>query len=278
MLGFQRAPKDFETWLACATRGLCDHSREFAGAEFEDHYAAACEDLERQGLTEAEVTTRALSGLGDPRKLRRRLRKIYLTTNDECRLTKVSNYLAHSAPPPIRKMPPLSWSQWIDISLVVAFPFLVAIGVFGALFATGNAEIADILLDVLFFILASVVVAIVLPAGVVLLLERAVRNPAPTLEAYLKPQVKVRMALGFIVIIHVLFAIKFGDVTMACVLFVSGLCCAVATLLVPDLGSKLERYPSRNQSPVVIEARQKYQQWLGEEGVPVSDNDTPRPA
>jgi hypothetical protein len=279
MLGFQRTPKDFETWLANATRGLCAHSRKIAGAEFEDHYAAACEDLESQGLTGVEVTARALSGLGDPRKLRRRLKRIYLTTYDEMLLNQLMLQLHVFAPSVSRKAPPLSWPLRVAIGLAVGFPFLVAIGLFGALFVAGNK---DALLG-LFFVLTVPMVVVVLPVGGLLLLHKAADKPTskirrmPTLEAYLKYNARLGMYVGMMCI-SVALLLGFDDFTRSIIYSGFGLWSVVISLHLSRLASKLERHPSRNESPAVIKVRKMHRDWRGVAGVDMPDDDTPRPA
>lgn len=85
-LFMKNRPQTFGAWFDDATRGFCDFAKGQVREEYEDHFTAAYEDLRTKGLGEEEAERAAVSSLGDARKVRRQLRKVYLTWQEEKRL------------------------------------------------------------------------------------------------------------------------------------------------------------------------------------------------
>jgi len=79
----------FDAWFDSATRGLCDFAKTQVREEYEDHFAAAYEDLRAKGLGEEEAERAAVGSLGDARKIRRQLKKVYLTWGEERELAPI---------------------------------------------------------------------------------------------------------------------------------------------------------------------------------------------
>lgn len=73
----------FDAWLAKATRGLCDFAKGQVREEYEDHFAAAYEELRAEGLGEEEAEAAAVQSLGDGGKIRRKLKRIFLTSGED---------------------------------------------------------------------------------------------------------------------------------------------------------------------------------------------------
>jgi hypothetical protein len=69
----------FDAWMDDATRGLCDFAKGQVREEYEDHFAAAYEDLRAEGLGDKEAEEEAVETLGDAREVRRQLREVYFT-------------------------------------------------------------------------------------------------------------------------------------------------------------------------------------------------------
>lgn len=90
-MGFftRNRPRTFDAWFDDATRGLCDFAKTWVREEYEDHFAAAYEDLRAEGLGEDEAEEAAVETLGNAGHVRRQLRKVYLTRGEGKRLERI---------------------------------------------------------------------------------------------------------------------------------------------------------------------------------------------
>lgn len=97
----------FDAWLAKATRGLCDFAKGQVREEYEDHFAPAYEELRAEGLGEDKAERAAVRSLGDAKKIRRQLKKVYLTQREDRVLGKIAS--SRSKIRSARETRPPSW-------------------------------------------------------------------------------------------------------------------------------------------------------------------------
>lgn len=84
-------PGVLDTWLAIATRGLCDNARERVSAEIRQHVAVAIDDCRARGVQDADALQQAerdaVASLGNPSKARREFKKTHLTKREAALLS-----------------------------------------------------------------------------------------------------------------------------------------------------------------------------------------------
>lgn len=73
----------FETWLATATKGLCDPAIARIREEMEAHYSAANDDAIANGVTADQAALYAVTSLGDAYAARRAFRRQHLTCREQ---------------------------------------------------------------------------------------------------------------------------------------------------------------------------------------------------
>jgi len=71
-----------DTWLATATRDLCDDAKARVCAEVEAHFAAAYDAMVAQGHSQSAAQGHAMELLGSARKARRRYARTFVTRSD----------------------------------------------------------------------------------------------------------------------------------------------------------------------------------------------------
>jgi hypothetical protein len=124
---FRRQPQSLDAWVAMATSGLCDDSRERIGEEIESHYTETLAKAEADGLDSAEARVQAVRSLGDPRRARRRLRRQHLTrlqgwvVDNIVRQHGFAQFQPSSAP--------ITWRTKLLVLAAVVAPFGVIAGV-----------------------------------------------------------------------------------------------------------------------------------------------------
>lgn len=82
----QELPIELDNWLALATRGLCDEARARVHEEYAAHVRDACDALTETGAAAGAALREAVRSLGDPRRARRSLRRVYLTADEDIQL------------------------------------------------------------------------------------------------------------------------------------------------------------------------------------------------
>lgn len=247
----------FDAWLADATRGLCDFAKGQVREEYEDHFAAAYEDLRAEGLGEKEAERVAVESLGDARATRKKLRRVYLTRGEDTTLGQAASVVNVSPSLPVT---PLSRGTKLGISALLGLPLLF-IGVFvGTSLGGGTGTLIGFLAGGC--VAASVVFALWLTClGVQALGESDRFRPQETVLRYLRRRLRSSLLFFFAIASYMLLLVFGRDdwhvPEMRVLVQFGGMVAFVGFLLVAVLQwrhmnaiiRKLETHPDKNATP-----------------------------